>query len=200
MIDLDRIMPEKLKEVLGDEQARAYLYLGITAVLAVLYLTFVIIPKSTELSRTSGMVNELCGKIDRVNSRVKRLGVMTRKLGGLRVEMEGYSRALPGETEIPEFLEELSATARASRVKILSITPSEREGAENGNGYYRELPVLVTAKSGYHQLGNFISDLEKGKRFVTIEDLRIRYNSRSPRAHDVKLVLKVYVSVAEEKK
>lgn len=203
MIDLKGMIPEKLKEFLNNDQNRSYLVLGITAILAVLYLVFAILPKFTDLSAASRKVNELNYKINLVNNRVKRLDKMIEQLKELRTEVESYSKGLPDEKEIPEFLEELSSIAKVSDVKILSITPLELKvvGQEQkGNGYYREMPIHITAKSGYHQLGAFISKLEQGKRFITIENLRIQNDKESPRRHTIKIVLKTYVSVEEDLK
>ena len=115
------------------------------------------------------------------------------KLKELRAEYEEYSKRLPGEKEIPEFLEGLASIAKTSKVKILSITPSELVPVEvegKKEGYYKEMPISITAKSGYHQLGRFVADIETGKRFITISDINIRYDSNTPRMHNVKMGLK----------
>jgi len=193
------IKPEKIKEFLGDELNRMYLILGATALLAALYLSFLIIPKFSEFKKLSREVKDLNEKISLVNSRVKKLDATTKRLKALREEESLYSKQLPAEKEIPDFLEGLAATAEKSGVKILGVTPGELEKETGARGkrkqYYCAMPVLVTAKCGYHQLGEFINDLEKGKRFITVEDLRINYDPASPREHNVKMVLETYVSV-----
>ena len=102
---------------------------------------------------------------------------------------------------LEKFLEELSQVAKASNVKILSITPMETKKTEEGdNPYYSVMLVKITAKSGYHQLGGFVSSLENGKRFIEIEDIIIKNDEGFPRRHDVEMVLKTYVSVENEEK
>ncbi|RKY42967.1 MAG: hypothetical protein DRP85_01175 [Candidatus Makaraimicrobium thalassicum] len=203
MTDFKAVIPDKVKELLGDEQVRMYLVLGVTLALVVLYSVFAIIPGFFDLSRASREVARLNKKIDFVVTHVKRLDEMTERLKALKMELEDYSRGLPEQKEIPEFLEGLSSIARTSSVKILSITPSAlktvAEGKKSG-GYYREMPIVITAKSGYHELGHFISNLETGERFITIENLRIQHDSRFPRRHSVRIVLKTYVSVEDERK
>ena len=200
---LKAMMPDKMKEFLRDEQSRQYAVLGSIMVLAFLYLTFAIIPKFYELSKASREVTDLNSAINEVNDCVKRLDQMTEQLRASRREFEGYSRGLPDQREIPEFLERVSSIARTSDVRILSITPSElkiAQAGKKGGGFYREMPIIITAKSGYHQLGSFIGDLEEGERFITIEGLRIQYDSRFPRRHNISMVLKTYVAVEDEKK
>lgn len=189
---------DKAKDFLGEEQNRMYIILGVTVVLAALYLTFIIVPKFGQLSKASRVVNDLNNKIEQLNVRVKRQTAMKDKLDEFRKEYDGYSKRLPKEKEIPGFLEGVSSVAKTSKVKILSLTPSDLKPVmTNGkeNEYYKEMPILVTAKSGYHQLGKFISDLETGTRFLHIGNLRIQYDSGFPRMHNVRMELSTYVSV-----
>lgn len=193
---------EDVKEFLSDENARNYIITGVAAVFIALYLSFAIIPKFTELSRTSRVVNDLNDKIDLVSSRVKRLNQTTKKLEALRKEQASYTEQLPVAKDIPKLLEGLSSMAKSSKVKILSITPSPLRADAKVAGsekYYMEMPVRITAKSGYHQLGHFVSNLERGKRLVIINDLGIKNSSKTPRMHDVRIVLNAYVSVEEKK-
>jgi type IV pilus assembly protein PilO len=193
---------EDVKEFLSDENNRNYIITGVAAVFIALYLSFAVIPKFTELSRTSRVVNDLNDKIDLVSSRVRRLNQTTKRLEALRKEQASYSEQLPVAKDIPKLLEGLSSMAKSSKVKILSITPSELRADAKVAGsekYYKEMPIRITAKSGYHQLGHFISNLERGKRLIIINDLGIKNDSKTPRMHSVRIVLNAYVSVEEKK-
>ncbi|MFQ5952370.1 MAG: type 4a pilus biogenesis protein PilO [Candidatus Omnitrophota bacterium] len=202
---IDITVPEKLKpyvdkvqEFLSDEQMRTYVIIGITVVIAALYLTFILVPRFGEMSKASRVVSDLNNKINQLNTRIKRQDKVKAQLNEFKEEYSGYAKRLPKEKEIPDFLEGLSGIAKTAKVKILSITPSglkavKSEGKEVK--YYREMPILITAKSGFHQLGKFTSNLEKGKRFVTISNLRIQHDSAFPRMHNVRMQLKTYVSV-----
>jgi len=202
MKDIKDLLPDKLKESLKDEQVRMYLIVAAAAVVVAIYLTFGIIPQAIKVSKTSGQIKEFLDSIDLVNGRVKRLDVMKKRLSDLQTELDSYAKGLPQQEEIPKFLEELSTIAKKSDVKILSITPSELAlaGGEGEGGYYKEMSVLITAKSGYHQLGNFITSLEQSKRFINIEDLNMRGDNKTPREHNVKLILKTYVAVENKDK
>jgi len=192
---------EKFKEIMSDQKKKDSLILGVALIVVVLYVSFLIIPNFTKLSLASSEVRNLNDRISVVNERVKRLDQLTKQLDLLRVEEAGYTEGLPQKREIPKFLEELSQVAKASNVKILSITPMETKKTEEGsNPYYSVMLVKITAKSGYHQLGDFVSSLENGKRFIEIEDIVIKNDEGFPRRHDVEMVLKTYVSVENEEK
>jgi Tfp pilus assembly protein PilO len=199
-VDLKRYLKiEKLKEVLSDENKRLYIILGSAVVFSLLYIVFFIGPATGSVMKVSRAITDIKNNVDLVNNRLGRLEEMKAKLTALREEYEGYSAQLPAQKEISRFLEGLASTAKSSDVNILSVTPMELEPAKGGDNvkYYSALPVVIAAKSGYHQLGKFINDLEKGSRFTTIQDLRINYDSKMPRRHDINMVLKVYVSTDE---
>lgn len=186
----------KLRSILEDEKSRTYLLIGVTAVIAAFYFSFGIIPKATEMAKTARKVSSYNDKIDLVTSRVNRLDAINRKLVALREEYKGYSKSLPAQKEVPEFLEGLADIARTSKVKIQSITPTKTpDGETPSDKYYVEMPVRITARSGYHELGHFISNLEKGERLVIIKDLSIRSDPGDPWMHNIRILLNAYVSV-----
>ncbi len=202
-IDLDNIVPSKLKVLLEDEVSRQKVIVGGALVFAVLYTLFAIVPAFSGFVRTRKEIGVTRDKIDLVNTRLNNIDKMKDNLTVLKKELKSYAKGLPDEKGVSKFLEDLSVIAKYSRVKILSITPyalKTVQTGEKGNVYYREMPIVITANSGYHQLGQFISNLESGERFVTIEEVRIQNNIKYPRMHTIRIVLKTYVSVEEPKK
>lgn len=194
---------QKIKELLSEEQNRMYVIGAATLIVSVFYLSFIIIPKTSEIAKMARAVSDLKDNIKLVESRAEKLDEMNSKLDALRKEQSGYAKQLPAEKEIPSLLEGLAAIALKSGVNIQSITPQDLVDVAtkaSKDVYYREMPLLLTAKSGYHQLGDFLSNLEGASRFITIETLRILYDERTPRAHNIRMVLKTYVSVIDENK
>lgn len=192
---------QKLKELLSEERNRMYVISAATLAFSVFYLSFVIIPKTSEIARMARTVSDLKDNIKLVEGRAKKLDEMSAKLEALKKEQAGYAKQLPAEKEIPGLLEGLAAMALKSGVNIQSITPQamvDIEVRSTKDVYYREMPLLLTAKSGYHQLGEFLGNLEGASRFITIETLRIQYDTKTPRAHNIRMVLKTYVSVGDE--
>jgi Tfp pilus assembly protein PilO len=187
---------EKVREILADQEKRMYVILGSAALFTVLYLFLLVVPAASTFAKVSRSISETTKKVEVVNDRLSRLSQLTARLEGLREEHAGYAEQLPAQKEISRFLEGLASTARNSGVTILSVRPLETKGDRTAK-YYSELPVLISAKSGYHQLGAFVNDLESGGRFMSIPDLRISYDAASPRRHNVNMALKVYVSMDE---
>ena len=189
---------DKIKEFFSDEEKKIYLIGVVTLITVVLYVSFIILPKMSELARTAREVSDLKDQINVVTSRVKKMEETSGKLESLRDEQKIYAKQLPPEKEIPSLLEGLSSIAEKAGVDIKSITPYaiiEPDPRSAQDVYYREMPLLLTAKSGYHQLGAFISNIAEAQRFITIEDVRIQYDARAPRMHNVRMLLKTYVAV-----
>jgi len=195
---LKALIPPRVKELLENERVRPYLVLGTAAGILLMYLLFAVIPNWSFFVKTSREIEDLKTNIDLVDSRIQRIDVLAKNKKVLSEELESYSGGLPSRQEIPEFLEELSGTAKTSGVKILSITPARGKDADKDEQktevYYKDVPIVITAQSGYHELGHFISNLEESKRFITIEDLSIKSDLRTPREHSVTINLKTYVA------
>jgi type IV pilus assembly protein PilO len=194
---------DEIKELLMEETTRMYILAGVAGVIIALFLSFAVIPKFTELARSARTVNDLNDKIDLVTSRVKKLNQTTKKLEALKADQKVFSEQMPPEKDIPELLEDLSEMAKSSKVKILSITPTELSvdtAVPGSEMYYKKMPIRITAKSGYHQIGAFITELEKGKRLIIIDDLSIKGDSKNAWMHDMRIGLNAYVSVEEKKK
>jgi Tfp pilus assembly protein PilO len=153
-------------------------------------LSFFIIPKTSELAKTSRVVSDLNENINIVETRAKRLNEVEAKLDNLKREELQYAKNLPVEKEIPGLL----------GIEIQSLTPYDLlpvEAKSAGDVYYREMPLLLNAKGGFHQIGEFVNNLEGANRFITVEDLRIQYDEKNPRKHNVRMVLKTYIAVGD---
>ena len=112
--------------------------------------------------------------------------------------MERYEKTLPAEQEIPSLLETLSRMAKSSNIKISALTPVSGSGKGGETTHtYREIPILISAKSGYHELGQFLSAMENSDRFMKVVDIDIRANNTTPRKHDVELLICTYILLNE---
>jgi len=192
----------QIKGLFKDPQVRKYSIVGGTLLLCLLYFIFLIIPQFITVAKVSRQVKDLRANVETVENRSRRIDDMRKRYESLQEELGKYSKHLPAEKEITTLLEGFASIAKQSNVRILSITPYRvrtPEGSKELRKYYYEMPVKITAKSGYHQLSRFVSSLEKGKRIIVIDDLQIRYDKNTPRMHNVIVMVKTYVSKEEKK-
>jgi type IV pilus assembly protein PilO len=89
------------------------------------------------------------------------------------VEMEedfGFLLAqLPGETEVPGLLEDISMTGLGSGIEFDSIQLQPEQTQE----FYIELPINILVKGAYHDFGAFVSAVASLPRIVTLHDFNI---------------------------
>lgn len=76
---------------------------------------------------------------------------------------------LPGETEVPGLLEDISATGLGSGIEFDSIQLQPEQTQE----FYIELPINIQVNGAYHDFGAFVSAVASLPRIVTLHDFRI---------------------------
>ncbi len=85
-------------------------------------------------------------------------------------------RQLPGKTEVPSLLVDISQTGLAAGLQERLFQP----GAETKKDFYAELPIKIQLTGGYHEFGQFVSGIAALPRIVTLHDIEIvRGNSRA---------------------
>jgi len=78
-------------------------------------------------------------------------------------------RQLPGKTEIPNLLVDISQTGLAVGLEEKLFQP---EG-EVRRDFYAEKPIKIRLDGSYHEFGNFVSDIAALPRIVTLHDIEI---------------------------
>jgi type IV pilus assembly protein PilO len=78
-------------------------------------------------------------------------------------------RQLPGKTEVPNLLVDISQTGLAAGLQEKLFQP----GSEKGNGFYAELPIKIKLVGTYHDFGSFVSGIAALPRIVTLHDIQI---------------------------
>ena len=78
-------------------------------------------------------------------------------------------RQLPGETEIPSLIVDISQTGLAAGLQEKLFVPL----AEIPRDFYAEKPIKIRLTGGYHEIGNFVSGIAALPRIVTLHDINI---------------------------
>jgi type IV pilus assembly protein PilO len=188
-------MAIKIPEDMRSNQKQLMLLFALVALTAaILYVNFILIP---QVSGVAGSLMKMSGAQARLNGAqadAARIQALRDSMASVSEKVELYEKMLPAEKEIPSLLENLSAMAKSSGVKIVGITPvSLQEESRVKKQVYKEIPIQISAKSGFHELGAFLSNLEGADRFMKVSDIQIKSNSSSPKKHDVELMVLTYV-------
>jgi type IV pilus assembly protein PilO len=78
-------------------------------------------------------------------------------------------RQLPGKTEIPNLLIDISQTGLAAGLQEELFQPLD----EIKKDFYAEKPIKIRLKGAYHEFGQFVSDIAALPRIVTLHDIEI---------------------------
>ena len=157
------------------------------------YINFLLLPQIHNTAKTYKAVSKVRDAVSAAERDVSGTGALKKQADQYRDKIDSYERMLPVEQEVPKLLENLSGMAKESGVKIVGITPLQSKQEGGPEQIYQEIPILISAKSGYHELGKFLSGLESSDRFMKVADIHVKENKSTPKKHDVELLVLTYV-------
>jgi len=168
---------------------------ALVAILVVMvYINFLLVPQVIRVVGVAVKNSKAKTEIKEVKNEITNIDKYKKGIGAYKDKVEKYEHMLPAEQEIPSLLENLSAMAKSSGVKIVGITPvAVPENKQKTDQVYQEIPILISARSGYHELGSFLAKLESADRFMKVVDIDVRANRSTPRKHDVELLVLTYI-------
>lgn len=98
------------------------------------------------------------------------LDVYKKQLEDMQTSFGTMLRQLPGQTEIPSLLQDISQAAQVDGLKQDLFRP----GGEAPKDFYAEKPIDLQLEGSYHQFGKFVSDVATLPRIVTLHNISIR--------------------------
>ena len=120
----------------------------------------------------------------------------------LEKKIDSFNKMVKTKEEIPSALENLSRIAASKGVKIEQMMPDTARGEtvlKNPEGKFIAIPIVIGARSSYHNFGRFMSAIEGEGIFSGISDFGLMTNPADSNQHLVKLVLKVIIFEKAEK-
>ena len=166
---------------------------SVGAVILYLYVNFLLLPQIRGAVKAYNNAKKIYAEVKASERAVSEVDGLKRQVSQYQNKIESYEKMLPVEQEIPKLLEDLSNMAKESSVKIVGITPLQAKEPQTSEQIYQEIPILINARSGYHELGKFLSDLEGAGRFMKVVDINIKENKATAKRHDVELLVLTYV-------
>ena len=161
----------------------------------VLSYVFVWQKQRPELQRFEAEEQKLRGEFRDKHSKAVNLEVYKQQLADIERSFGAMLRQLPGKTEVPNLLVDISQTGLASGLEEKLFQPQ----AEQKKDFYAELPIKIRLTGSYHEFGAFVSGIAALPRIVTLHDISIKPDSKD--AYDVltlDLTAKTYRYLDEE--
>lgn len=130
---------------------------------------FVIKSKKPDLERVQAKEQTLRDDFSAKQRKAANLDAYKRQLADMETNFGAMLKQLPGKTEIPSLLVDISQTGLASGLEEELFQP----GVETRKEVFAEKPITIRLKGDYHELGKFVSDIAELPRIVVLEDVEI---------------------------
>ena len=185
---------------LGKEKTQIYILCSFVVVIVLVsYFYFFLKPRMNILRKVLPKVAALSKESKEADKLIDNVDNLKAEIAQLKKGMSQYEARLPTQKEISSILNNLSDLASWENIKITEIKELETIKGEMGEGEqaYSGVPIEIDMKSGYHQLGKFINQIENSDRLMKIDDLEINSASESLTEHNVRLIVSSFVLVKE---
>src|ERR1700735_5903463 len=146
-----------------------FVVLGFAVVAAAGWYFFLWNDERPLLQKAQAGEQDLRSQFENKQQRAANLDAYRAQLGEMERSFGAMLRQLPGKTEVPNLLVDISQTGLAAGLSEKLFQP----GPEKSNGFYVELPIKIKLVGSYHQFGAFVSGLAARPRSVTLHDIEI---------------------------
>lgn len=107
--------------------------------------------------------------LNKARKAAQNLSKHEQELEETKKEFEATAVILPKSQEIPDLLRSISDRGKSAGLDFLSFKP----GAEIPRDFYAEIPVDISTKGPYHNMGFFLDQVSKLERLVTVNNIKM---------------------------
>ncbi len=130
--------------------------------------------QSPELQRYQDEEGKLRQEYRYKHGQAVNLEVYKQQLKDIERSFGALLRQLPGKTQVPNLLVDISQTGLAAGLSEKLFQP----GPEVKKDFYAELPIKIRLTGSYHQFGEFVSGIAALPRIVTLHDIEVKPESK----------------------
>ena len=123
-----------------------------------------------ELQRREDQELSLREEFKTKHAKAVNLDLYKQQLKDIERSFGALLRQLPGKTEVPSLLVDISQTGLGAGLQEKLFQPQP----EQKKDFYAELPIKLRVVGDYHEFGEFISGIAALPRIVTIHDIDIK--------------------------
>jgi type IV pilus assembly protein PilO len=146
-----------------------------------------------ELDSLKAREAELKKELEKKHHKSANLEAYRAQLDEMEREFGAMLRQLPGKTEIPAVILDVSQTGLASGLQILLFKPQP----EVNMGFYAEKPIKIKLRGKYDQMGRFASGIASLPRIATLDNIAIS-PERNSEALTMEVTAKTYRYLADD--
>ena len=141
---------------------------------AALFYFFVWSDQKPRLDQAAAQEQELRNTFKFKHAKAVNLSVYQQQLQDIERSFGALLRQLPGRTEVPNLLVDISQVGVGAGLEEKLFQPSP----EVKKDFYAELPIKIKLTGSYHQMGEFVSGIAALPRIVTLHDITIKPDNK----------------------
>ena len=130
---------------------------------------FIVKDKAPQLERAESEETELRLAFESKQKKAANYDAYKAQLAQIEQSFGTMLRQLPGETEIPSLIVDISQTGLAAGLQEKLFVPQP----EIPKDFYAEKPIKIRLTGGYHEVSKFVSGIAGLPRIVTLHDINI---------------------------
>jgi type IV pilus assembly protein PilO len=149
---------------------------GIWFVVLTFILSYVFVwqSKQPELEQRQAEEQQLRSEFQTKHSKAVNLEVYKQQLKDIERSFGALLRQLPGKTEVPNLLVDISQAGLGAGLEEKLFEPAP----EQQKDFYAEKPIKIRLSGNYHEFGEFVSNIAALPRIVTLHDIEIKSDSK----------------------
>ncbi|NUE65725.1 type 4a pilus biogenesis protein PilO [Snodgrassella sp. ESL0253] len=155
---------------------------GVIVVILVLAYFFVYSGLNEQLSQLKQEEETLKQTYAEKSEQAAHLDVLKAELDSINGSFHSLLKQLPTQAEIPNLIQELHECATKNGLSMDSVTPSQAQNTDSGNKSEQQviqtLPYNITLTGNYNQISQFMRDVGKLSRIVTLNAIVLKRNDK----------------------
>jgi type IV pilus assembly protein PilO len=143
---------------------RILIFVGTIVLLVGLFIYFIYLPKTEQISQTKREIAAQKQKLNRAKIRAKNLKKFEEEFAQVDAQFQEALKLLPNEKEIPSLLRNITQLGSDSELEFRVFRP----GRERAADFYMEIPVSIEVSGNYHNVAIFFDKVGHMERIVNI--------------------------------
>lgn len=178
-VQLDKFVNEKY--IPWKKNVKIALAVGLIIAPTAAFIFLFYNPKQEEIAGLEKKKNELEADVKKAQVAADNLPHHKDEFAKAQQEFEEISGILPKKQDIPLLLRNISDLGKRAGLDFLSFAP----GTETLKNFYAEIPIIISIRGPYHNVGYFLGEVSGLERLVTVDNI----NMGSPQEVDGDMML-----------
>jgi type IV pilus assembly protein PilO len=149
---------------------RILILVGTVVLIGGLFIWFIYIPKSEEITKAKEGIASLQRKLDQAKVRARHLEKFEAELALVDGQFQEALRLLPNEKEIPQLLRTITQLGSDSQLEFRLFRPQR----EQTKDFFIVIPVSIEVSGSYHNVAVFFDRVGRMERIVNILNVSMK--------------------------